>query len=84
MMKRIAFYCQDTGDREDTADIQWQSLHLATQGEDVQIVRNYLDHRDFARQRRTPDRDGPVKGRDERDGYRVGQGNRGQGVAAEN
>ena len=30
MMKKIAFYCQDTGDPEDTADIQWQTLHLAT------------------------------------------------------
>ncbi len=51
MMKKIAFYCQDTGDPEDTADIQWQTLHLATQDQDVQIVRNYLDYRNFALQR---------------------------------
>ena len=51
MMKKIAIYCQDTGDPEDTADIQWQTLHLATQDQDVQIVRNYLDYRNFALQR---------------------------------
>ena len=47
-MKRIAFYCQDSVDPNDTADHQWERLQAATQGEDVQIVREYVDHRNLS------------------------------------
>ena len=43
-MKKVAFYCQVTGDPEDTADNQLEKLLAATQGEDAQVVREYVDH----------------------------------------
>ena len=45
--KRIALYCQYTGDPEDSADHQLEKLLAATQGEDVQVVRDYVDHRNL-------------------------------------
>ena len=47
-MKKVAFYCQDTGDPDNTAEHQWERLQAATQGEDVRIVREYLDHRNLS------------------------------------
>ena len=47
-MKRIAFYCQDTGDPENSADHQWKKLQAATQGEESQVVREYVDHRNLS------------------------------------
>ena len=42
--KRIAFYTRDTGDPDDTADHQWLKLQAATQDENAQVVRDYVDH----------------------------------------
>ena len=32
-MKKVAFYCQDARDSENSADHQWERLQAATQGE---------------------------------------------------
>ena len=45
--KRLAFYVQDTGDPEDTADHQMERLLAQTAGEDAQVVREYVDHRNL-------------------------------------
>ena len=34
-MKKVAFYCQDTRDPDDTADDHWQRLQAATQAQDA-------------------------------------------------
>ena len=47
-VKRIAFYCQDTGDPNDTADDQMERLLAQTAGEDAQVVREYVDHRNLS------------------------------------
>ena len=47
-MKRIAFYVQDTGDPNDTADDQMERLLAQTVGEDAQVVREYVDHRNLS------------------------------------
>ena len=47
-MKRIAFYVQDTGDPENSADHQWEKLQAQTVGEDAQVVREYVDHRNMS------------------------------------
>ena len=47
-MKRVALYCQDTGDPDNTADDQWEKLQAATQGEESQVVREYVDHRNMS------------------------------------
>ena len=46
--KRLAFYTRDTGDPDNTADDQWQRLQAATQGEDAQVVRDYVDHKSMS------------------------------------
>ena len=47
-MKRIAIYAQDTGDPSDTADDQLERLLAQTAGEDAQVVREYVDHRNMS------------------------------------
>ena len=47
-MKRLAFYVQDTGDPEDTAGSQMERLLAETAGEDAQVVREYVDHRNLS------------------------------------
>ena len=47
-MKRITLYCQDTSDPENSADRQWQRLLAGTQGENAQVVREYVDHRNLS------------------------------------
>ena len=46
--KRIAFYTRDTGDPDDTADHQWLKLQAATQDENAQVVRDYVDHQSMS------------------------------------
>ena len=46
-MKRLAFYVQDTGDPEDTADHQMERLLAETAGEDALVVREYVDYRNL-------------------------------------
>ena len=46
--KRLAFYTRDTGDPDNTADDQWQRLQAATQCEDAQVVRDYVDHKSMS------------------------------------
>ena len=46
--KRLAFYTRDTGDPDNTADDQRQRLQTATQGEDAQVVRDYVDHKSMS------------------------------------
>ena len=46
--KRIAFYTRDTGDHDDTADHQWLKLQVATQDENAQVVRDYVDHQSMS------------------------------------
>ena len=46
--KRLAFYTRDTGDPDNTADDQRQRLQAATQGEDAQVVRDYVDHKSMS------------------------------------
>ena len=46
--KRIAFYTRDTGDPDDTSDHQWLKLQAATQDENAQVVRDYVDHRNLS------------------------------------
>ena len=45
--KRLAFYTRDTGDPDNSADHQWEKLQAATQGEESQVVRDYVDHRNL-------------------------------------
>ena len=47
-MKRLAFYVQDTGDPEDTADHQMERLLAETAGEDALVVREYVDYRNLS------------------------------------
>ena len=47
IMKKAALYVQDTGDPSNTADDQLGKLLAATQGEDAQVVREYVDHRNL-------------------------------------
>ena len=47
-VKRIAYYTQDTGDPDNTADDQLEKLQAQTAGEDAQVVREYVDHRNLS------------------------------------
>ena len=45
MMKKVAFYVEDTGNPDNSADHQLQQLRAQTAGEEARVAREYVDQR---------------------------------------